>query len=42
MAAFLGTFIGSRLIKKITMRLIQLIVGVMMLALGMGIATGLI
>ena len=42
LAAFLGTFIGSRLIKKITMRVIRLIVGVMMLGLGMGIATGLV
>ncbi|MCP4469464.1 MAG: sulfite exporter TauE/SafE family protein [Gammaproteobacteria bacterium] len=42
LAAFLGAFIGSRLIKKITMRVIRLIVGVMMLGLGLGIATGLI
>ncbi|MCP4188631.1 MAG: TSUP family transporter [Gammaproteobacteria bacterium] len=42
LAAFLGAFIGTRLIKKITMDLIRKIVGTMMLALGTGIATGLI
>ncbi len=42
LAAFLGAFIGTRLIKKITMDLIRKIVGTMMLALGAGIATGVI
>jgi len=42
LVAFLGSFIGSRLVKKITMRTIQLIVGVLLLlisiALGIGVA----
>jgi uncharacterized membrane protein YfcA len=42
LVAFLGSFIGSRLVKKITMRTIQLIVGVLLLlisiALGVGVA----
>ncbi len=42
LAAFLGAFIGKRMIKKVTMHTIRLIVGVMMLALGTGIATGLV
>lgn len=40
LVAFLGSFIGSRMVKKITMRTIQLIVGVLLLisiALGVGV-----
>ncbi|UJS16703.1 MAG: sulfite exporter TauE/SafE family protein [Candidatus Jettenia sp. CY-1] len=40
--AFLGSFIGSRLIKKITMRTIQIIVGVLLLLVSLAMAVGLI
>jgi uncharacterized membrane protein YfcA len=40
--AFIGSFIGSRLMKKVTMRAVQYVVGVMLLIIGMGLATGLI
>jgi len=41
LAAFLGSFIGTRLIKKVTLRAVQIIVGVMLIAVGVGIAGGL-
>lgn len=40
-AAFIGSFIGARLIKKITFHAIQMIVGVMLVLVGAGMATGL-
>ncbi|MDN3512609.1 MAG: sulfite exporter TauE/SafE family protein, partial [Candidatus Jettenia sp.] len=40
--AFLGSFIGSRLIKKITMHTIQIIVGVLLLLVSLAMAVGLI
>jgi uncharacterized membrane protein YfcA len=42
LTAFLGSYIGSKLIDKVTFKTIQLLVGSMLLILGMGIATGLI
>lgn len=42
LAAFLGSFVGSRLIQKITLRTVQIIVGVMLILLGFGLAGGLI
>jgi hypothetical protein len=42
LAAFVGAFTGKRLMKKITLRLIQLIVGVGLLLLATSLATGLI
>ena len=41
-AAFLGSFIGSRLLKKITLPLIRKIVGSMMVLAGIGMVTGLL
>ncbi len=41
LAAFLGAFAGSRLVKKITLRTLQIIVGVMLILVGFGMATGL-
>ncbi len=41
-AAFAGSFIGSRLVKKITMRAIQLIVGIMLLSLALALGSGII
>ncbi len=42
LAAFLGAFIGSRLLKKITMRTIQTIVGFMLLLLAAALGTGVV
>ncbi len=42
LAAFLGSFIGVRLLKKTTMRTLQLIVGAMLLLLAIALGTGLI
>ena len=41
LAAFVGSFIGTRLLKKVTLRTIQIIVGVMLIVVGIGMATGL-
>lgn len=40
--AFLGSFIGSRLMKKVTLRTVQLLVGGMLITLGAAMAIGLI
>ena len=40
-AAFLGASIGARLLKKITLRTIQVIVGAMLVIVGLGMTTGL-
>lgn len=42
LAAFLGAYIGSRLLKKITMRAIQITVGVMLFVLSIALGTGLV
>jgi uncharacterized membrane protein YfcA len=42
LAAFLGAFLGARLVKKITLHTVQLIVGVMLMLAGVGIASGLL
>ena len=42
LAAFVGAFIGSRLLKKITMRAIQTIVGIMLFLLAIALGAGLI
>ena len=41
LAAFVGSFIGTRLLKKVTLRTIQIIVGVMLILVGSGMASGL-
>ncbi len=41
-AAFAGSFIGSRLLHKVTMHSIQIIVGVMLLLLALGLGSGII
>ena len=41
LAAFLGSFIGARLMKKVTLRTVQIIVGVMLIMVGAGLASGL-
>lgn len=42
LAAFLGSFVGSRLVKKVTMRTVQVIVAVMLLLLAGALGTGLV
>jgi uncharacterized membrane protein YfcA len=42
LAAFAGAFIGSRILRKITMRTIQVLVGVMLFLLSIAIGTGII
>ncbi len=42
LAAFVGSFIGVRLVKSVTMRAIRLLVGAMLLLLGIALGVGLI
>lgn len=42
LAAFIGSYVGRRLLKKVTLRTVQLIVGYMLVLLGVGLATGVI
>jgi uncharacterized membrane protein YfcA len=42
LAAFLGSFIGVRLLRKTTMKQVQGIVGVMLLVLAVGLGAGLV
>ena len=41
LAAFIGSFIGSRLMKKVTLRTVQIIVGIMLIVVGGSLASGL-
>lgn len=41
LAAFIGVYIGSRLIEKVTFKTVQIIVGVMLILLGMAMILGL-
>lgn len=41
-SAFLGTFLGNRLVKKVTMRSIQMLVSLMLLGIAIGLAGGLL
>lgn len=42
LAAFLGTIIGTRLVKKVTLRGVRLIVGVMLLLIAAALGSGLV
>jgi uncharacterized protein len=42
LSAFLGAFIGNRLMKKVTMRTIQILVSLMLFAIALGLGSGLI
>ncbi len=42
LAAFVGAFVGARLIQKVTLRTVQLIVGVLLIVVGLGMAGGLL
>lgn len=41
-AAFSGAFIGNRLVKKVTMRTVQLLVSIMLLGIAVGLGSGII
>jgi uncharacterized membrane protein YfcA len=41
-AAFAGAFVATRLVAKVTMRLLQISVGVMLIIVGVGLAAGLL
>ncbi|MBI4268177.1 MAG: sulfite exporter TauE/SafE family protein [Chloroflexi bacterium] len=40
--AFIGSFVGARLVKKVTLRSVQYIVGAMLIVVGVGLTTGLL
>ncbi len=40
--AFIGSFVGSRLVKKVTLHAVQYVVGIMLAVVGVGLASGLI
>lgn len=42
LTAFIGAFIGSRLLKKITLKTVQIIVGIMLMLIGILLTVGLI
>lgn len=42
LAAFIGTFVGAKILHKVTMAVIQYIVGIMLLVLGILIGSGII
>jgi hypothetical protein len=42
LSAFVGSFVGTRWLKRVTMHLVQSAVGVMLLVLGCGLASGLL
>jgi uncharacterized membrane protein YfcA len=42
LAAFVGAYIGRRLLKKVTLRGVQVTVGLMLILLGIGLGTGLV
>lgn len=42
LAAFTGAFVGVRLIKKVTLRSVQITVGIMLIALGCLLGAGLV
>jgi uncharacterized protein len=42
LAAFAGSFLGTRLLKKVTLRTVQAIVGVVLVGIGVGMFAGLV
>jgi uncharacterized membrane protein YfcA len=41
-AAFLGAYIGVRLLEKVTLRFMQLVVAALMIIIGSGLVSGLL
>lgn len=42
LAAFIGAFLGTRLLQKVTLRFVQIVVAVMMIGIGAGLAIGIL
>ena len=42
LSAFLGAYLGNRLLKKATLRFIQILVSIMLLGISLALAMGLI
>lgn len=42
LAAFAGTFLGARLVKKVTIRFLQVVVAVMLFVVALGLGTGIL
>jgi uncharacterized membrane protein YfcA len=42
LAAFAGSFLGTRLLKKVTLQALQIVVGVMLIGIGIGMIAGLV
>jgi uncharacterized membrane protein YfcA len=42
LAAFLGAYVGARVLERVTLRFVQIAVAVMMIVVGLGLATGLL
>lgn len=42
LSAFLGAFAGTRVLRKVTLRMVQIVVAVAMIVLGAGLASGLL
>lgn len=40
--AFIGSFVGKRVLQKVTLRMVQLIVAIAMLVIGIGLVLGLL
>jgi uncharacterized protein len=40
--AFIGSFVGKRVLQKATLRMVQLIVAIAMLGIGIGLVLGLL
>ena len=41
-SAFIGAILGKQLLKKVTLRTVQIIVGVLLIVIGLGLATGVL
>lgn len=42
MAAFMGAYLGVKMLPKITMRVVQWVVATMLMCLGLAVASGLL
>ena len=40
--AFIGSFVGKRLLQKVTLRTVQMMVAIAMLLIGVGLVVGLV
>jgi uncharacterized membrane protein YfcA len=42
LCAFIGSFVGRQVLRKVTLRAVQIIVALAMLLIGIGLASGLV